>query len=346
MANKNNNLVIAYFLGTDMAESAADELKKWDDENKQIKLGAMGVITLNRSNGKLEVNEVGQRNTRKGGMWGTAIGAALGIASGGLALLPVVAVGAVGGAAVGAMGHKNLGMSDEEHEKLVEQLRRGGVALGVMCDDHEVDATMAEMIRHGGEAQLYQMPDMTAEALSAAAAAQKAAVVAVDEAAETVEAEAAEEASRLVAVEMPDLAPEATGAAGKLAAVAGLGAAEAGKLFEGGIDKASTLLQQGATPQGRAALAATTGLDSATILGAVKKLDLMRVKGIGPKSAALLLGSGVDTVMELAQRNAGNLVAKLHEVNQATGQMIDLPTEKEVAGWVAQAKELPRVVQY
>lgn len=71
----------------------------------------------------------------------------------------------------------------------------------------------------------------------------------------------------------------------------------------------------------------------------------MRVKGIGPKSAALLLDAGVDTVVELAHRNAVNLTAKLTDVNEAGGMMVDMPSEKEVAGWIAQAKELPRVVQ-
>ena len=231
MANKNNNMVVAYYPGAEMAEYAAEQLKKWDDENREIKLGAMGVVTLNRTNGKLEVDEIGQRNTRKGGLWGTAAGAALGILSGGLALLPVAIVGASSGAAAGALSHKSLGMSDEEHEEMVEQLRRGGVALGVMCDDDEVEATLAEMIRHGGQAKIYRMPDLTAAALTEAAEAQKQAVAAIDEAAETVEVEIAEEASRAVGIELPDLAPEGASAVGKLAAVTGLGAAEAGDDF-------------------------------------------------------------------------------------------------------------------
>ena len=337
MANKNDNLVVAYYPNLGMAEYAAEQLKKWDDDSRQIKLGAMGIVTLDASTGKLDIDEIGQRSTKKGALWGTAIGATLGVLTAGLALIPGMAIGAAAGGATGSLNHKSLGMSDEDEQEMIEQLRRGGVALGVMCDDHEVEATVAEMARHGGQAKMYHMPAVTAAALAEAAEAQKQAAAAIDEAAETVEAEAVEEASRSVGIELPELSAEGASAVGKLAAVTGLGAAEAGKLFEGGVDKASSLLQQGATPQGRAALAAATGLDGATILGAVKKLDLMRVKGIGPKSAALLLGSGVDTVMELAQRNAGNLVAKLHEVNEATGQMIDLPMEKEVAGWVAQA---------
>lgn len=343
MANKNDNLIVAYYRDLDAAEYAAKQLKKWDRDDWDVKLGAIGIVTLNQKSGKIEVDEIGQRSAKKGSLWGTAIGATLGVLTLGVALAPGMVVGAAAGGALGALNHKSLGMSDEDREEMVEQLRRGGVALGVMCDEHEVEATKAEMARHGGEAKMYQMPAATAAMLAEAAEAQKQATAAVDEA---VEGEEMEAASRAAAMEVSGLAPEGAKAVGALAAATGLSSDDATKLYESGVDKASSLLEQGATPQGRAALAAATGLDTTTILAGVKKLDLMRVKGVGPKSAALLLGSGVDTVVELGQRNAGNLAAKMGEVNTSGGQMADPPSEKEVAGWVAKAKDLPRVVQY
>jgi hypothetical protein len=54
----------------------------------------------------------------------------------------------------------------------------------------------------------------------------------------------------------------------------------------------------------------------------------------------------VDTVPELAQRNAANLTATLAEAAAARSLVRRLPTEEMVAGWIEQAKKLPRVVQY
>lgn len=60
--------------------------------------------------------------------------------------------------------------------------------------------------------------------------------------------------------------------------------------------------------------------------------------------ADLLEAAGVDTVPELAQRKPENLYQKLMEVNEAKKLVRQLPTEVQVADWVAQARDLPRVV--
>ena len=49
---------------------------------------------------------------------------------------------------------------------------------------------------------------------------------------------------------------------------------------------------------------------------------------------------------ELAQRNPDNLFAKLGEVNEAKELVRQVPSLSQVRSWVAQAKELPRVVEY
>ena len=56
--------------------------------------------------------------------------------------------------------------------------------------------------------------------------------------------------------------------------------------------------------------------------------------------------TGVDTVVELAQRNPPNLFEKLNSVNQEKHLVRKLPTQSQVENWVAQAKELPRVITY
>jgi len=77
-----------------------------------------------------------------------------------------------------------------------------------------------------------------------------------------------------------------------------------------------------------------------------RHVDLFRINGVAEEYADLLEEAGVDTVPELAQRNPANLYQKLVEVNEAKQLVRRLPTESQVAGWVAQAKELPRVINY
>lgn len=74
--------------------------------------------------------------------------------------------------------------------------------------------------------------------------------------------------------------------------------------------------------------------------------DLMRIKGVGSEYADLLEAAGVDTVPELGQRNAANLAAKLAEINDAKNLVRRVPTAAEVEDWVAEAKTLPRAVEY
>ena len=70
------------------------------------------------------------------------------------------------------------------------------------------------------------------------------------------------------------------------------------------------------------------------------------MKGVGSEYADLLEAAGVDTVPELAQRNADNLYAKLKEINEAKDLVRRLPSAEQVADWVAQAKALPRILEY
>jgi hypothetical protein len=54
----------------------------------------------------------------------------------------------------------------------------------------------------------------------------------------------------------------------------------------------------------------------------------------------------VDTVVELSKRVAEHLYAKMVEVSQAKNLVNHMPGVKQVEGWIAQAKVLPRVVTY
>jgi hypothetical protein len=56
--------------------------------------------------------------------------------------------------------------------------------------------------------------------------------------------------------------------------------------------------------------------------------------------------AGVDTVPELAQRNAENLYQKVVEANQEKNLVRRLPSQAAVSDWIEQAKQLPRAINY
>ncbi|MGH9799996.1 MAG: DUF4332 domain-containing protein, partial [Blastocatellia bacterium] len=78
----------------------------------------------------------------------------------------------------------------------------------------------------------------------------------------------------------------------------------------------------------------------------VNQVDLFRIKGVEAKYADLLEAAGVDTIPELAQRNAENLHAKLVEVNGEKNLVQKLASADSVADWVAQAKQMERVITH
>ncbi len=106
------------------------------------------------------------------------------------------------------------------------------------------------------------------------------------------------------------------------------------------------LLARSTTPRARKELAATLGVGVKLVLELANRADLARITGIGAVFSNLLEEAGVDTVKELASRRPDNLRAKLVEVNAASDLAGRLPTEAQIADWVAQAKELPRALEY
>ena len=70
----------------------------------------------------------------------------------------------------------------------------------------------------------------------------------------------------------------------------------------------------------------------------------MRISGVGSQYSGLPEASGVETVIELAQRNAQNLYEKMAEVTGAARLVCVLPSPDKVTDWVAQAATMPRVV--
>lgn len=132
----------------------------------------------------------------------------------------------------------------------------------------------------------------------------------------------------------------------KIIDVEGIGKKYTDKLNKAGLRSTEALLKAGATPKGRKELAEKTGIGDALILEWVNHVDLFRIKGVGSEYSDLLEEAGVDTIPELAQRKAANLIQKMAEVNKEKKLVRKLPVEAQVADWIEQAKKLPRVITY
>ena len=132
----------------------------------------------------------------------------------------------------------------------------------------------------------------------------------------------------------------------KLEKVEGIGETYADKLRGIGVASTSALLEEGSTPKGRDRIAEAAGISSKLVLEWVNHVDLFRVKGVGEEYADLLEEAGVDTVPELAQRNPDNLYTKMVEVNKEKDLVRKLPAPSQVADWIAEAKNLPRKINY
>lgn len=128
--------------------------------------------------------------------------------------------------------------------------------------------------------------------------------------------------------------------------IEGVGGSYAEKLSSAGLGTTEALLGDGATPEGRKGIADKTGISGTLILKWVNHADLIRINGVAGQYAELLEAAGVDTVVELAQRNVVNLAQKLAEVNEKKNLTNRVPSESEVGRWIEEAKGLPRGVHH
>lgn len=118
------------------------------------------------------------------------------------------------------------------------------------------------------------------------------------------------------------------------------------KLRQRGIYNSAQLLDVAQTPDGRKDLAEYAGVGVSNVLELANRADLARVKGIGGVFSDLLEHAGVDTVKELSRRRPANLYVKLTEVNAQDKLAARAPTQNAVESWVAQAQELPKLLEY
>jgi predicted flap endonuclease-1-like 5' DNA nuclease len=124
----------------------------------------------------------------------------------------------------------------------------------------------------------------------------------------------------------------------------GVGPVYAEKLNAAGIKTTDDLLTNGGTKAGRKKLADDTGIDEGKILTWVNHSDLHRIDGIAGQTSELIEAAGVDTVKELATRNAENLAAKMQEINDAKNLSGRVPSAEQLQKMIDQAKDLEQAV--
>ena len=130
--------------------------------------------------------------------------------------------------------------------------------------------------------------------------------------------------------------------------IEGIGPKYGSKLRKIGCSSPAQLLKDGANRKGRKQIASKARISEAIVLRCVNMADLFRIKGVASQYAELLEAAGVDTVKELRHRNAKNLRRAMRETNAKRKRMIvqQLPNERMISNWIAQAKKLKPVVTY
>jgi predicted flap endonuclease-1-like 5' DNA nuclease len=128
--------------------------------------------------------------------------------------------------------------------------------------------------------------------------------------------------------------------------IEGIGRTYGAKLSKAGINSTDDLLKHCGSAAGRRKVAASSGLDEGQLLKWANLADLMRIRGIGKQFSELLEAAGVDTVKELRTRRADNLAAKMKEANAKKKLTRATPSQRQVAGWIDQAKGMGAVISH
>ncbi len=128
--------------------------------------------------------------------------------------------------------------------------------------------------------------------------------------------------------------------------IEGIGPEYGAKLRAVDIQTTDDVLRRCGDKKGREGVATETGISETHLLEWANLADLMRINGVGEEYADLLEEAGVDTVKELAQRNAENLALALAECNEKKQLTNRVPSTETVQKWIDEAKTLDPMVSH
>jgi hypothetical protein len=152
----NKTVVLAIFNDEAAADMAAASLK----DSGAVKGDAIGILVLDE-NGEIKTDKVGKRSMGKG--------AGIGVA---LALVTPVGLGValVSGGLLGALHHKNLGLSEADRDRIGRELRGGRAAVGVLAPVSEATVVASKLTDLGGTTEAHDVSDEALEEAHTAAA--------------------------------------------------------------------------------------------------------------------------------------------------------------------------------
>ncbi len=128
--------------------------------------------------------------------------------------------------------------------------------------------------------------------------------------------------------------------------IEGIGPEYGNKLREVDIQTTDDLLRRCGDKKGREGVSTESGISEKHILEWVNLADLMRINGVGEEYADLMEETGVDTVKELATRNAENLAAAMADCNEKKQCTDRVPSAETVQKWVDEAKTMEPMVTH
>ena len=157
MADK--QLVLAIFADEAAADRAV-ELLKDRAKDSQLARRPIGVLVVG-DNGQIKEHKLGQTSGGKGAGIGLVLAALT---------PPTLLAGIVGGAVIGHLHHKGLGLTDEDRERIAAELAGGKAAVGVLVEADDEAAMISNMLTEfGGAAEAHEVSDEALEAVAAAA---------------------------------------------------------------------------------------------------------------------------------------------------------------------------------
>jgi site-specific recombinase XerD len=126
----------------------------------------------------------------------------------------------------------------------------------------------------------------------------------------------------------------------------GINRAYVEKLASVGIKNVKEMLEAGLTRKARQELSQKAGIPVEAVLELVKLSDLARVQGVKSIRARLYYDAGVDTIEKMAKWDPEKLRLMLIDFVERTSFDGIAPLPKEAESTVAEAKKLPKVVEY
>jgi len=128
--------------------------------------------------------------------------------------------------------------------------------------------------------------------------------------------------------------------------IQGIGPTYKEKFTNANISTTKALLKECGTKSGRKLMAEKSGFTESQILDWTNMADMMRINGVGGQFAELLKGTGVDTVKELAIRNAENLTNAMEELNAQKHLAKTQPSLTMVTKWIEEAKTMAPAISH